>query len=119
METEGRNNLKDYLPSDISNTSYEAKITNVSNEIVTEAQKTDASYSYNVSKNGNIGNQAIAVMDNWAVLEEVEKDIAAEFFYQTKMIKTIMDQNVLFKSLCQSAKEKIERLEKACENGNV
>ena len=37
---------------------YEAKITNVSNEIVTEAQKTDASYSYNVSKNGNIGNQA-------------------------------------------------------------
>jgi len=58
METEGRNNLKDYLPSDISNTSYEAKITNVSNEIVTEAQKTDASYSYNVSKNGNIGNQA-------------------------------------------------------------
>lgn len=51
-------NLKDYLPSDISNTSYEAKITNVSNEIVTEAQKTDASYSYNVSKNGNIGNQA-------------------------------------------------------------
>lgn len=58
METEDRNNLKDYLPSDISNTSYEAKITNVSNEIVTEAQKTDASYSYNVSKNGNIGNQA-------------------------------------------------------------
>lgn len=57
METEDRNNLKDYLPSDISNTSYEAKITNVSNEIVTEAQKTDASYSYNVSKNGNIGNQ--------------------------------------------------------------
>ena len=53
METEDRNNLKDYLPSDISNTSYEAKITNVSNEIVTEAQKTDASYSYNVSKNGN------------------------------------------------------------------
>lgn len=50
METEDRNNLKDYLPSDISNTSYEAKITNVSNEIVTEAQKTDASYSYNVSK---------------------------------------------------------------------
>lgn len=37
---------------------YEAKITNVSNEIVIEAQKTDASYSYNVSKNGNIGNQA-------------------------------------------------------------
>ena len=68
---------------------------------------------------GNIGNQAIAVMDNWAVLEEVEKDIAAEFFYQTKIIKTIMDQNVLFKSLCQSAKEKIERLEKACENGNL
>ncbi len=58
METEDRNNLKDYLPSDISNTFYEAKITNVSNEIVTEAQKTDASYSYNVSKNGNIGNQA-------------------------------------------------------------
>lgn len=50
METEDRNNLKDYLPSDISNTFYEAKITNVSNEIVTEAQKTDASYSYNVSK---------------------------------------------------------------------
>lgn len=25
---------------------------------MTEAQKTDASYSYNVSKNGNIGNQA-------------------------------------------------------------
>lgn len=76
-------------------------------------------HNFEVEEPGNIGNQAIAVIDNWAILEEVEKDIAAEFFYQTKMIKTIMDQNVLFKSLCQSAKEKIERLEKACENGNL
>ncbi len=68
---------------------------------------------------GNIGHQAIALMDNWPVLEEIEKDIAVEFFYQTKVIKRIMNENVLFKSLCQSAKEKIERLEKECENGNV
>lgn len=51
-------NLKDYLPSDISNASYEAKIINSSNNIVSEAAKTDTSYSYNVSKDGNIGNQA-------------------------------------------------------------
>lgn len=51
-------NLKDYLPSDISNATYKAQITNSSNDIVSEAVKTDTSYSYNVSKDGNIGNQA-------------------------------------------------------------
>lgn len=51
-------NLIDYLPSDISNATYEAKITNPSNEIVTEAEKTNTSYSYNVSKDGQVGNQA-------------------------------------------------------------
>lgn len=51
-------NLKDYLPSDISNATYEAKITNPSNEIVTKSEKTDTSYSYNVSKDGQVGDQA-------------------------------------------------------------
>lgn len=51
-------NLKDYLPSDIANATYEAKITNPSNEIATEAEKTDTSYSYNVSKEGQVGDQA-------------------------------------------------------------
>ncbi|MCB6579525.1 hypothetical protein [Blautia faecis] len=87
--------------------------------LMTEINEIVKRHNFEVEEPGNIGNQAIAVIDNWAILEEVEKDIAAEFFYQTKMIKTIMDQNVLFKSLCQSAKEKIERLEKACKNGNL
>ena len=76
---------------------------------MTEINEIVKRHNFEVEEPGNIGNQAIAVMDNWAVLEEVEKDIAAEFFYQTKMIKTIMDQNVLFKSLCQSAKETASR----------
>ena len=59
--------------------------------LMTEINEIVKRHNFEVEEPGNIGNQAIAVMD----------------------------QNVLFKSLCQSAKEKIERLEKACENGNV
>ena len=51
-------NLKDYLPSDISNATYEAKITDPSGNLVSEAAKTDTSYTYNVSKAGKAGNQA-------------------------------------------------------------
>lgn len=51
-------NLEDYLPSDISNAAYEAEITNPSNKIVTESDKTDTSYSFNVSKAGKAGDQA-------------------------------------------------------------
>ena len=87
--------------------------------LVTQIDEIVKRHNFEVEEPGNIGHQAIALMDNWPVLEEIEKDIAVEFFYQTKVIKRIMNENVLFKSLCQSAKEKIERLEKACENGNV
>ena len=51
-------NLKDYLPSDISNATYEAKITDPSGNLVSEAAKTDTSYTYNVSKAGKAGDQA-------------------------------------------------------------
>lgn len=51
-------NLKDYLPSDISNATYEAKITNLSGNLVSEAAKTDTSYTYNVSKAGKAGDQS-------------------------------------------------------------
>lgn len=51
-------NLKDYLPSDISNATYEAKITNLSGNLVSEAAKTDTSYIYNVSKAGKAGDQS-------------------------------------------------------------
>lgn len=51
-------NLKDYLPSDISSATYEAKIINPSNEIVAETERTDTSYRYNVSKDGQVGDQA-------------------------------------------------------------
>lgn len=51
-------NLKDYLPSDISNATYEAKITDPSGNLVSEATKTDTSYTYNVSKAGKAGDQA-------------------------------------------------------------
>ena len=51
-------NLKDYLPSDISNATYEAKITNPSGNLVSEAAKTNTSYTYNVSKAGKAGDQS-------------------------------------------------------------
>ena len=51
-------NLKDYLPSDISNATYEAKITDPSGNLVSEADKTNTSYTYNVSKAGKAGDQA-------------------------------------------------------------
>lgn len=48
-----------YLPEDIKNATYEAKITNPSSrEILTEASKDATTYSYNVSKDGQIGDQA-------------------------------------------------------------
>ena len=50
--------LKDYLPSDISNATYEAKITDPSGNLVSEADKTNTSYTYNVSKAGKAGDQA-------------------------------------------------------------
>lgn len=50
--------LKDYLPSDISNATYEAKITDPSGNLVSEVAKTDTSYTYNVSKAGKAGDQA-------------------------------------------------------------
>ena len=45
-------NLKDYLPSDISNATYEAKITNLSGNLVSEAAKTDTSYFPLLQKKG-------------------------------------------------------------------
>lgn len=51
-------NLKDYLPSDISNATYEAKITDPSGNVVSEAGKTNTNYSYNISKSGKAGDQA-------------------------------------------------------------
>lgn len=50
--------LNDYLPEDIKNSTYEAKITNPSRKIVTEANKENKTYSYNVSKDGQVGDQA-------------------------------------------------------------
>lgn len=50
--------LNDYLPEDIKNLTYEAKITNPSRKIVTEANKENKTYSYNVSKDGQVGDQA-------------------------------------------------------------
>ena len=50
--------LNDYLPEDIKNPTYEAKITNSSRKIVTEANKENKTYSYNVSKDGQVGDQA-------------------------------------------------------------
>ena len=75
--------------------------------LMTQIDEIVKRHNFEVEEPGNIGHQAIALMDNWPVLEEIEKDIAVEFFYQTKVIKRIMNENVLFKSLCQSAKEKI------------
>ena len=51
-------NLKDYLPQDISNVSYEAKITDSSDEIVSQVKKEDTNYSYKVSKTGKAGDEA-------------------------------------------------------------
>lgn len=51
--------LSKYLPKDIKNATYEAKITNPSSrEILTEASKDATTYSYNISKDGQIGDQA-------------------------------------------------------------
>ena len=50
--------LNDYLPEDIKNSTYEAKIMNPSRKIVTEANKENKTYSYNVSKDGQVGDQA-------------------------------------------------------------
>lgn len=50
--------LNKYLPKDIKNATFEAKITNPSREILTEASKDATTYSYNVSKDGQIGDQA-------------------------------------------------------------
>ena len=50
--------LNDYLPEDIKNSTYEAKIMNPSRKIITEANKENKTYSYNVSKDGQVGDQA-------------------------------------------------------------
>ena len=50
--------LNDYLPEDIKNSTYEAKIMNPSRKIVTEANKENKTYSYNVSKDDQVGDQA-------------------------------------------------------------
>lgn len=87
--------------------------------LITQVSEIVKRHNFTLEEPENVGKQAIALMNNWSVLEEVEKDIAAEFFYQTKMIKGIMDQNLLFRSLYETAKEKIKCLEKACKNGNI
>mgnify|MGYP004551095363 CR=1 FL=1 len=80
--------------------------------LMDEIKRIVDTHEFILEKPEEIGCQAVALIANWTLLSDTEKDIAAEFFVQTKTVKAVLDDAALSKSLYESAKEKIERLKK-------